>query len=355
MTLVDYGYKESIQSYVAEQGTNEFAVGRVISEQKERYCVFAESKEYEAEIAGNLRFSARGREDFPAVGDWVLATLYDKDFAVINSVLPRYSAIKRRAIGRLGETQIIAANIDYAVIVVAAGRDFNLNRIERYLIICNDAKCKPIIVVTKIDLLSEREISELERDISKRIKDIPVLLLSNETLSGIAALRDKIEKGNTYCLLGSSGVGKSSLLNNLCGKEVMKTGNISSITSKGKHVTSYRELVVLDNGGILIDNPGMREVGIADNGSGIDKTFRTIDEMARYCKYSDCTHSHEIGCAVLAAVKNGEIEQEAYDNYRKLEKEKAHYSSTKAESHKKDRDFGKMLKNFNRDKKSNKF
>ena len=355
MTLADYGYRESIQSYVNEQGINGFTVGRVISEQKERYCVFTDSKEYEAEIAGNLRFSARGREDFPAVGDWVLVTLQDKEFAVINSILPRYSAIKRRAVGRLGETQVIAANIDYAMIVVAAGRDFNFNRIERYLTICNDAKCKPIIVVTKIDLLSEGEISELERGILKRLKNILVLLLSNETLSGIAVLREKIARGSTYCMLGSSGVGKSSLLNNLCGKEVMKTGNISSITSKGRHITSYRELVVLDGGGILIDNPGMREVGIADNDSGIDKTFDTINTIAQYCKYSDCTHSHEIGCAVLAAVKNGEIEQEEYDNYRKLEKEKAHYSSTKAEIHRKDKDFGKMLKKFNRDKKSNIF
>ena len=241
------------------------------------------------------------------------------------------------------------------MIVVAAGRDFNFNRIERYLAICNDAKCEPIVVVTKIDLLSEEEISELKRGISKRLNNIPVLLLSNETLSEIAVLREKMARGSTYCMLGSSGVGKSSLLNNLCGKEVMKTGNISNSTCKGRHVTSYRELVVLDGGGILIDNPGMREAGMADNDSGIGKTFGAINAMAQYCKYSDCTHSHEIGCAVLAAVKNGEIEQEAYDNYRKLEKEKAHYSSTKAEIHRKDKDFGKMLKTYNRDKKSDIF
>ncbi len=135
----------------------------------------------------------------------------------------------------------------------------------------------------------------------------------------------------------------------------MKTGYISSMTNKGKHVTSYRELVVLNNGGILIDNPGMREVGITDNDSGIDKTFDQIAEIAQYCKFSDCTHFHETGCAVLTAVKNGEIEQDVYDNYLKIEKEKQYFASTKAENHQKDKNFGKMVKNYNKDKKLNKF
>lgn len=355
MTLADVGYNETINTYVNEHTTNGFTVGRVISEQKERYFVFTDTGEYEAEITGNLRFSAQGREDFPAVGDWVFVTLYDNNFAIINSIVPRYSVIKRRAIEKQGEVQIIATNIDYAIIVVAADRDFNINRIERYLTICSDANIRSIIVLTKIDLCSEKELVELEQGLLKRIVHIPVLLLSNKTLSGFTVLQDRIVKGKTYCLLGSSGVGKSSLLNNLCEKEVMKTGYISSMTNKGKHVTSHRELVVLENGGILIDNPGMREVGITDNDAGIDKTFDKIAEIAQYCKFSDCQHLHEAGCAVLTAVKNGEIGQDIYDNYVKIEKEKQYFTATKAEKHQKDKDFGKMLKNYNKDKKLNKF
>jgi ribosome biogenesis GTPase len=355
MTLFDVGYNENINAFVNEHTTNGFSVGRIISEQKERYLVFTDAGEYEAEITGNLRFSAQGREDFPAVGDWVFMTLYDNNFAIINSILPRSSILKRRAIEKPSEVQIIATNIDYALIVVAADRDFNLNRIERYLTICNDANIEPIIVITKIDLYSENEIAELKKDIVGRIANIPILFLSNETLSGFAALQDRIEKGKTYCLLGSSGVGKSTLINNLCEYEVMKTGHISGMTNKGKHVTSYRELVVLNRGGILIDNPGMREVGITDNTSGIDKTFDTITEIAQYCKFPDCTHLHETGCAVLAAVKSGEIGHDVYDNYLKIQKEKNYFTATKAEKHQKDKNFGKMVKNYTKMKNSIRF
>jgi ribosome biogenesis GTPase / thiamine phosphate phosphatase len=355
MTLADFGYNEIIDKHVAEKNADGFQVGRIISEQKERYSVFTIHGEFEAEITGNMRFSARGREDFPAVGDWVLLTLYDNGFAIIHAVLPRHSLIKRRAIEQHGEIQIIAANIDYAIIVQAADRDFNLNRIERYLTICNDSGIRSIIVITKIDLYAESKIEEIRRSILGRVKNTPVILLSNETLSGLDVLKETIVKGKTYCLLGSSGVGKSSIINNLSEKEIMKTGEISDVTNKGKHVTSYRELVVLDDGGILIDNPGMREVGIADSDSGLDKTFDTITELSDDCRFSDCTHTHEAGCAVLDAVRNGGLDRKIYDNYLKMEKEKEFFTATKAESHKKDKDFGKMIKNYQKDKKLNKF
>jgi ribosome biogenesis GTPase / thiamine phosphate phosphatase len=355
MTLIDFGYNEIIGNYVNEHNSNGFTVGRIISEKKERYIVFTEVGEYEAEVTGNLRFSAQGREDFPAVGDWVFLNLYDNNFAIINSIIPRYSKIERRAIEKQSEAQIIAANIDYAIIVVAADRDFNLNRIERYLAICNDSNIKSFIAITKIDLFIEKEIYELEQSLLGRIKNVPTLMLSNKTLSGFNFLHDIIVEGKTYCLLGSSGVGKSTLLNNLYGKEVMKTGNISSMTNKGKHVTTFRELIVLENGGIIIDNPGMREVGITNNKTGIDTTFSQIAEIAQYCKFSDCTHMHEAGCAVLAAIESGEIGKDIYENYLKIEKENRYFASTRAENHQKDKKFGKMIKNYNKDKNLNKF
>ncbi len=164
-----------------------------------------------------------------------------------------------------------------------------------------------------------------------------------------------IEAGKTYCLLGSSGVGKSTLLNSLSGRQLMKTGEISSSMNKGRHITSHRELIVLDGGGILIDNPGMREVGIADTTSGLEITFDAIIRYAQNCRFTDCTHQHEAGCAILAAVENGEIGEDAYDNFQKMEKEKKHFESDTLERRKKDKDFGKMVKSVKKHRKDNKY
>ncbi len=248
-----------------------------------------------------------------------------------------------------GEIQIIAANVDYAFIVQAVDRDFNINRIERYLTICNESEVKPIIVLSKTDLINESKLNEILESISSRIKNVPVVAVSNEPLNGYKAINMLIEKGKTYCMLGSSGVGKSTLLNNLAAKSIMKTDEISGSTGKGRHVTSYRELILLENGGILIDNPGIREVGIADAGSGLEITFDLIVRLSQKCKFKDCTHTGEVGCAVLDAVEKGEIDQASYENYLKMEREKAHFESTVSERRKKERAFGKMLKNYKKD------
>ena len=309
----------------------------------------SEKGEFEAEVTGNLRFSSKSREDFPAVGDWVALTIYDSDFSIIHSILPRYSVISRHAVGTFGETQIIAANIDYALLVQAADRDFNINRLERYLTICNSAKVSPIIVLSKIDLLDEDRTSEIVARIQARIKNVPILAISNEWQDGFDKLSAMIEKGKSYCLLGSSGVGKSTLLNRLCGQSLMRTDSISQSTQKGRHVTSHRELIVLENGGILIDNPGMREVGIADAGGGLAITFDLIFEYAQQCKFKDCTHTNEAGCAVIEAVEKGEIDQASYENFMKMEREKAYFASSVVERRKKEKGFGKMLKNYKKD------
>ncbi len=355
MTLEDLGYSIELENYRKDQKLDIFTVGRVVSEQKERYVVKTPEKEYDGEIIGNLRFSAHHRSDFPAVGDWVAISEYDNDKVLIHSVFPRSTIIERQAVGKQGEKQIIATNIDYAFIVQAVDRDFNINRIERYLTICYTSKVSPIIILNKIDLICENELSELIDIVQQRIKQVPIIPISNETQKGFKKLEDHIEKSKTYCLLGSSGVGKSTLLNNLSGKQLMKTNTISSSTNKGRHVTSYRELLVLENGGILIDNPGMREVGIADSTGGLEITFSKIIELSKVCKFSDCTHTTEIGCAVLKAVERGEIDKSSLGNFLKMEREKEHFESTVAEKRKKDKDFGKMLKSYNKStyKKSN--
>ena len=355
MTLKDFGYSELIEKLKLENAPAGFEIGRVIAEHKERYIVKTENGEYEAEITGNLRFTAKSRIDFPAVGDWVALTTYEAEFSVIHKILPRQSMITRQAVGQFGEIQIIATNIDYAFLIQAVDRDFNINRLERYLTICYSAKVKPIIVLTKTDLIDQQKIAEITDSIKQRIKDVAVFAISNETQDGYEALKMNIEKGKTYCMLGSSGVGKSTLLNNLSGKTLMRTDSISVSTNKGRHITSHRELIVLESGGILVDNPGMREVGIADTSSGLETTFDRIIRLSQNCKFKDCTHTKEVGCSVIEAVENGEIDKKSYENYLKMERENAHFESTIEEKRKKDKEFGKVIKNYKKEMKKNKF
>ncbi len=355
MILEELGYNEKFENYRLNQKLDTFDVGRVILEHKERYAVRTKDIEYDAEIIGNLRYSATKRSDFPAVGDWVAISEYDENKVLIHAIFPRQTIIERQAVGKQGEKQIIATNIDFAFIIQSVDRDFNINRIERYLAICNISNVTPIIILNKIDLIDEVELSNLVNSVEERVKDISVISISNESNIGIDLLKEKIVAGKTYCLLGSSGVGKSTLLNNLSGKQQMKTNTISASSNKGRHVTTHRELIVLENGGILIDNPGMREVGITESDGGLDNTFAKIALLSNDCKFKDCTHTNEVGCAVIAAVDNEEIDGDSYNNYQKMEREKEHFESTVAEKRKKDKDFGKMIKRHKKSRKNKKF
>jgi ribosome biogenesis GTPase len=346
MALEELGYNSQLETVRKEQHLESFVIGRIIAEHKERYIVITETGEREAEITGNLRFAAKSREDFPAVGDWVALTPYDEDFAIIHKIFPRSSLIKREAVGHSGDIQIIATNIDYAFLVQAVDRDFNINRLERYLTICYESNVQPIIILTKTDRIDDQRKSEMIKSIQQRIQQVPVFAVSNETRQGYDALLKILEKGKTYCMLGSSGVGKSTLLNNLSGRDVMRTGAISSSTHKGRHVTSHRELIILEKGGLLIDNPGMREVGIADASSGLETTFESILNLGSKCRYTDCTHTHEKGCAVMEAVERGELDRQSYENYLKMEREKARFETTVSEKRRKEKIFGKIIKDY---------
>ncbi len=348
MNLEDLGYSSFFEKFREEQNLKDFETGRVIAEHKERYIVKIPTGEYEAEITGNMRFTAQSREDFPAVGDWVALTVFNSEFAIIHKLFPRYSVINRQGVGHSGEVQIIAANVDVAFLVQAVDRDFNLNRLERYLTICYSAKVSPVIVLTKTDLTDEQRIKEIKKNIRLRIKNVPVIAVSNQTQNGYDELKHQIKKARTYCLLGSSGVGKSTLLNNLSGKNIMKTDTISESTHKGRHITSHRELILLENGGIMIDNPGMREVGIADVAYGLETTFDKIIDFSKNCKFKDCTHISETGCAVLEALENGDLDQSTYENFLKLEREKTHFETSLAEKRKKEKRFGKIIKDYHK-------
>jgi ribosome biogenesis GTPase len=302
------------------------------------------SGEYLAKITGKQMFNALSIEDYPAVGDWVVISEADRERAVIHGVLPRRTMIKRKYSGR-DETQIIATNIDVAFIIESVDRDYNLNRFERYFAIANAGGVKPVIILNKIDLISKEELDSKLAQIKERFNKVYFIFTSTITDEGLEKLRTYITKGKTYCFLGSSGVGKSSLINKLLGENIIKTENISSHTGRGKHVTTNREMYFLENGGIVIDNPGMREVGMTDTSVGIDSLFDEITILAKKCRYTDCTHIHEPGCEVLSALESGNLDAGKYSNYINLKKEAEYYEMTKQEKREKDREFGKFIKN----------
>ena len=336
--------KLGLSADLSLQIPNGLGLARVITEHRERYLVHNGERELEAEILGNLRYSAQSRADFPAVGDWVAISEYDDGPALIHQVLERQNFLARSAVGAKSDQQIIAANVDVAFIVLAVDRDFSINRIQRYLTICNSGSIEAVIILNKIDLISKSALEELHLEIESRLKDQAFLSISLSENRGLEALNQLLQAGKTYCLLGSSGVGKSSLMNSLSGSNSMKTEHISEATQRGRHVTTHRELKVLENGSIFIDNPGMREIGITDNQRGMDLTFDEISSLSEDCKYKDCQHLSENGCAVIAAVENGDLSEDTYQNFLKMEREKSHYESTQVERRRKDKQFGKMVR-----------
>ena len=295
MTLTDLGLTDEITSFIINNNLSGFALGRVTKEHRERYIVSTGENEYDAEITGNLRFSADSRVDFPSVGDWVTMIIYDPDLAIIHKVLPRKSILERQTVGKFGEKQLISTNIDVAFIIQSINNNFNVNRLERYLTICYSANIEPILVISKIDLATENDILDAGRKLEIRDKNVKYILLSNLTQKGLDQILAVIQKGKTYCVVGSSGVGKSSLINNLLKKEILKTGQISQSTNKGRHISDHRELFVLENGGIIIDTPGMKELGMTDNIEGIKTTFQDLFDLSLQCKFTDCKHIDETG------------------------------------------------------------
>ncbi|MFA5080801.1 MAG: ribosome small subunit-dependent GTPase A [Candidatus Paceibacterota bacterium] len=339
----DLGYNDFFEEKRKSLGLTEYSIARVIAEYKGTYRIKDTNGEYLARITGKQIFNATKREDYPAVGDWVAITIPDKEMAIIHKVLPRKTILNKKYSNKQ-DTQIIATNIDIAFIVESMNRDYNLNRFERYLVLINEGKIKPAIILNKTDLISETELNLKIKQIKERFNNIDVIPTSIITEQGLNELISYIEKGKTYCFIGSSGVGKSSLINKLLGKSEIKTKEISNIKDKGKHTTTTREMYFLENGGIVIDNPGTREVGIAAANTGIENVFDEIIILSRNCKYTDCTHTHESGCAVLKAIKEKKLDKEKHQNYIKLKKEVEYYEMTDIEKREKDRKFGQFVK-----------
>ena len=322
-------------------------MARVSAVSRDSFLVRNEDGEVLAELSGRLAFSAEESGDLPVTGDWVLVQYYNSDtLAIIDGLLPQKSVLRRKTAGKRVDYQVMASNIDVAFIVQSCDSNFNPRRLERYLVMVNDGRVTPVVLLSKSDLVSQEDLDHKVAEMRRGGVDCEVIAFSNKTGSGLEQVRQALEPGKTYCLLGSSGVGKTTLLNQLVGREAFATSTVREKDGKGRHTTARRQLVVLGEGAMVIDTPGMRELGIAAPSAAIDEGFAEIASLAEGCRFNDCTHASEAGCSVLAALRNGELSDGRYQSYLKLVRESEHYEMSYAEKRRKDRRFGQMIKSL---------
>lgn len=318
-------------------------VARVAAVDRGLLLLMDQAGAFRARLAGSYLYRLRLSQGLPCVGDWVCVEKEPRgDFGLIHAILERRTSLRRRSVGDAVGYQMIAANVDTVIIVQSCHYDFNLKRLERILVMVTEGGAEPYVLLTKTDLVEPGVVASQVAQIREAGMTAPVLTLSNLTLEGVDDLKRTLLPEKTYCLVGSSGVGKSTLINRLVGREIQETKAVSG-TGEGSHATVRRELILLEGGALVIDNPGMREFGVLGGEGPMEGGFADINAIASGCRYRDCTHTRERGCAVREAVETSRIGREHYENYLKLRKESEFNDMTYAGRRKKDRDFGKFI------------
>jgi len=351
MELINLGLDAFFADHIKKISDLNLQIARITAVDRGRYLIRNERAEVPAELIGKFLYSAESKIDLPTVGDWVGVQYHDSgDFATIHHLLARKSFLRRKTPGKNIEYQMIAANIDTAFIMQSCHYDFNIRRLERYLVMVNEGNIEPLLILTKIDLISPNELEKLIMRIRDSGINTKIIAISNVTEEGIDQLKDYLATGKTYCLLGSSGIGKTTLINHLTTHAILKTKTVSG-TGEGRHTTARRQLILLDQGSMLIDTPGMRELGILASGEGLNDSFEDIHEFSQNCRFKDCSHNNEPGCAVITAIESGELNKSHFQNYLKLKKESDFYEMSYLEKRNKDKAFGKMVRSVKKLKK----
>ncbi|XDD56017.1 ribosome small subunit-dependent GTPase A [Leptospira sp. WS4.C2] len=320
MQLSDLGWNSFFELNFDKYKNQGLSAMRIIRENREKYIACCELGEFSCEISGKFRFSTESKSEFPAVGDWVVTSVISNEMkAIIHALLPRKSVFSRKVPGQITDEQIIAANIDIVFIITGLDLNYNLRRIERFLSIAWESKALPVVLLNKADLCPEAELRKIE--VESITIGVDVYTLSATQNTGIDILNQYIQKGKTIAFLGSSGVGKSTIINSLLGMEHLKVNEVSELGSRGRHTTTYRELIILPSGGMVIDTPGMRELQVWGDEEGLKYVFDDIEKLSLNCRYRNCSHENEPGCAVKKAISDDSLDPKRLESFLKLKKE----------------------------------